>query len=283
MILTCPQCETRYTLPASALVPDGKRVRCSQCKDTWFQLPDPEELVEKKNIEIDFADVPEAVKPEDKPPGKSEARLLYQTPRVTKQAKALPASGGYVVAVCTFVLIFAGLYMMREGVAHAWPPAALLYEKLGVPVTVGPHGLDFFDVTVKAAPADGNDGEFINIAGRIVNATPEPQAIPYVGAILRDSSGKALQASVIEPAPRFIPPGEGANFSASYHMKEKGTDNVRLRVLSGDGADFIKTAAEDAGNTPVPAPDGQTPPRVAAEGGGSPAHVSVRPHQESSH
>ncbi|MEE4537013.1 MAG: MJ0042-type zinc finger domain-containing protein [Erythrobacter sp.] len=39
MIITCPACATRYTVPESAIGAEGRTVRCANCKHNWHQSP----------------------------------------------------------------------------------------------------------------------------------------------------------------------------------------------------------------------------------------------------
>jgi predicted Zn finger-like uncharacterized protein len=39
MILTCPECSSRFVLPDEALGEDGRKVKCSACGHVWFQSP----------------------------------------------------------------------------------------------------------------------------------------------------------------------------------------------------------------------------------------------------
>lgn len=36
MIITCPECQTRYRAEPKSIGPNGRTVRCANCKETWF-------------------------------------------------------------------------------------------------------------------------------------------------------------------------------------------------------------------------------------------------------
>ncbi|WP_205479869.1 zinc-ribbon domain-containing protein [Sphingomonas arenae] len=40
MILTCPECGTRYVVKDGAIPPQGRQVRCASCKASWHQDPE---------------------------------------------------------------------------------------------------------------------------------------------------------------------------------------------------------------------------------------------------
>ena len=40
MILSCPQCDTKYVVKDGAIPPGGRQVRCASCKHSWHQEPD---------------------------------------------------------------------------------------------------------------------------------------------------------------------------------------------------------------------------------------------------
>ena len=44
MIITCPECQTRFKTSAKAIGPNGRTVRCASCSTTWFVPAEADEL-----------------------------------------------------------------------------------------------------------------------------------------------------------------------------------------------------------------------------------------------
>lgn len=84
MIVSCPNCSTRYVLDAAVLRPPGRHVRCARCQTTWFQEP-----------ALDLG--AEAMIPEPaREPVSDKSRMLPAPPRIGAQTERETAdAGGY--------------------------------------------------------------------------------------------------------------------------------------------------------------------------------------------
>ena len=63
MILTCPECKSRYAVNPTVLLPNGRTVRCAKCKNTWFEKKPKEDLEiipsDDENVKSDNTQNPE--------------------------------------------------------------------------------------------------------------------------------------------------------------------------------------------------------------------------------
>lgn len=185
MILICPRCTSRFLLSAFVLAPDGRKVKCSSCDETWFQLPDPDEL--RDDFEKKPDDIPDSIKPV---PRGSRLPVIKQENDINDIARA--GIIGAVAAAVIFVLIAAVLVFMHDSVVRIWPPAHSIYELIGIPASIPGEGLVFDKIEAKAN-ADG-----IIISGVIINLTREINILPDLLVALKDNDGNTLSNSIIE-------------------------------------------------------------------------------------
>lgn len=84
MILTCPECGTRYVVKDGAIPPQGRQVRCASCKHSWHQEPEsadptddtPDESVSEHGTVREFPAPEPLTHPAGEPGGKpAETRL----------------------------------------------------------------------------------------------------------------------------------------------------------------------------------------------------------------
>lgn len=276
MILTCPKCTTRFVLSAFVLAPDGRKVKCSNCKETWFQLPDPEEL--RENFEEKPQEIPESVRPVPK-----GSNVPAVKPKDDEEGSGGSMVGGAIAAAFVFVLVTAVLLFMNRAVINAWPASHVVYEALGVDVTLPGQGLVFDKMRVSA----GHEGSAV-LSGSIINLTGEAVRVPMIAADFRDKGGHVLGRTLIEPPAPYIDAEGTMALGARLEDYPEASEVFVRFVLDGgallqeQGAD-IKIVGEDGGNTPAPHAGGTAHPSAHEESAESPPHASAPPHQESSH
>jgi predicted Zn finger-like uncharacterized protein len=222
MILTCPQCFTRYLADPLALGVTGRQVRCARCSHTWHQMPLPEsELrpdVLSPSLESPFAStVPGAGLP---------ARIEPRRPR--------GLAGGAMLAAVLILVLLGGVYLGRERIVAAWPDAAQLYALAGLQVDVLGAGLAFRDVAITHQPVNGRDT--VVVEGVILNDTDVPRPVPALLATVHDAGGRALKEWTVRIEPGELQPGQSAPFRTSMIDPPQGARRVALTFTRPAGS-----------------------------------------------
>ena len=164
MILTCPECATRFKIADDAIGANGRTVRCSQCSATWFVAAEPDVLDladAKENTEIREEIIRESVSDIETERDLSSEISDKAHPKSvddgfdTKLDDALPAIGAHagiretadrkkmrkrllgvgliwlipLVIISLFVL---GAYLFRAQVVEKFPGTAPVYRGFGL-------------------------------------------------------------------------------------------------------------------------------------------------------
>ncbi|KAA0682327.1 DUF3426 domain-containing protein [Roseomonas genomospecies 6] len=219
MIITCPACATRYTLADSAVGPQGRKVRCAQCGHMWWQSPEEEEPVFHSDEVTEFHPPP--------PP-----------PPQRKQAPAKPAAEpdarrratiGWGAFLAVLVALGAAGYFGRGTIVRLWPPAALLYETVGLPVEPPGTGLSIQNLRSEQRVEDGKP--VLVVDGQIVNVSETARTVPAIRVTALGADRQPLKSWSVEPVPSQILPGEIATFRDA----RQDADGVLEIMITFDG------------------------------------------------
>jgi predicted Zn finger-like uncharacterized protein len=187
MILTCPQCSTRYHVDAAALSAGGRTVRCASCGQRWSVKPP--------------ADAPQVV----------EFGAAPRMPVTAPEPAARPSRSliGWLVAVFV-VLLAASAVIGRHEIVAGFPASAPIYEMLSLPITAEP-GLLFEGI--KPTRLEEGGISVLVVEGTIVNPTGSDLPIPPIRITLLDSGGRELQEELFRVKDQHLAAGTKTSFS----------------------------------------------------------------------
>jgi predicted Zn finger-like uncharacterized protein len=239
MIVTCPNCSTRYQLDAQVLVPHGRVLRCVKCGHTWTErtqtdsAPDDDDGVEVPDFGFD---VP-ARQPRGRTPAAARRRDRGRASRSRKEAGSGLIS--WAVLGVLVVGVAAGLFFLRSGVIAYFPAAKSAYDLVGLDTALramGPgEGLKILKPSF--IERDDDDTWVIDIEGEVQNITRTTRAVPQALQVLMlDQNDNVVgewkfraPASLLGPLDKFEyrtsvidPPVEAVGFRVVWVTQVQG-------------------------------------------------------------
>ncbi|MBX9881521.1 MAG: zinc-ribbon domain-containing protein [Sphingomonas sp.] len=221
MILECSECQTRYLVPDSAIGPEGRTVRCANCKHSWFQEGASIEAL-TAGIGAIAAPPPSVPAPSPTPAARVEAEPApvadapttpdtaeydafgYQPPF---RPRRNPARRYTIAAVATSLVLVGGIAALSATGSQGLAAQLGLVTPAATPLLVQADPI--------RREAQRNGSELFAVSGRIVNPSSRPQRVPDILAELRDSHRRVVFSWTIEPEQRLLRPGASLRFNSA--------------------------------------------------------------------
>jgi predicted Zn finger-like uncharacterized protein len=236
MIVTCPNCSTRYQLDAQVLVPQGRALRCVKCGHTWTERTQTDAAPAAVEVPDFGLDVP-ARQPRGRTPAAARRRDRGRARRSRKAAGSGLIS--WAVLGVLVVGLAAGLFFLRSGVIAYFPAAKSAYDLVGLdtaPRAMGPgEGLKILEPSF--IERDDGDTWVIDIEGEVQNITRTTRAVPQaLQVLLLDQNDNVVgewkfraPASLLDPLDKFQyrtsvidPPVEAVSFRVVWVTQVQG-------------------------------------------------------------
>lgn len=247
MILTCPQCATRYQTDAALFAPPGRKVKCAKCAHVWLQAAPPPE----PDLEFAAEEPPPEHPVEEAPPQRAAyappredyapAREAYapardHAPSVSAPAPGTPwsyrlgiAAGWLGLALIVLVIGWAAT-TYRQQIATLWPQSSSLYSALGLKVNA--RGIDIVDQDDHVGK---EDGQFVLVVtGKLVNVTKRELTVPPLNVVLVDDDMRPLYQWSFAPGASTLKPGESVPFRTRLSNPPSGVKHLQIR-FGGSG------------------------------------------------
>jgi predicted Zn finger-like uncharacterized protein len=252
MILTCPECATRYSVPDQSVGPEGRTVRCASCGLTWRTERDPALALRAPPAPLE--ELSPVLRGDELPRAFRERIAAQQRGRKVAASGALWAAVG-VGAAAVLLLAVA----TRDDIARAWPKSASAFAAVGLPVnTVG------LEIDNQVAQMGFNaEGEPVAlVTGRLRNVRKRGVVAPPLRVDLLDAKEGVVATRIVRPLNAEIPAGEARTFTLSLENPPESTHNVDIGFHLGEAPaehiaqpEAMRTADLRDGHAPEAAPD----------------------------
>ncbi len=242
MILTCPQCATRYLAKDEAIGVNGRTVRCSNCNESWFVAAEPDEILLRENktaaeiIPVPASgpnDIISTTEGETHPDNVAPAALSTASStkamahkvdtgahvkmrdkaderRRRQRLKGVVMIWGTSLALLAIAALLA--FIFRQDIINRVPKTATAYKALGV--NVSKTGLALDQPVPKTVLVDGKPVLIVN--GQVRNIASKSVAVPLIKLSLQASDGTHLAEWFVEIDKDALTPGDAANFITEY-------------------------------------------------------------------
>jgi len=232
MILTCPQCATRYQVDGSNFPSAGRNVRCAKCGNIWHQLgpvlePDPEAEIIMQDDAPQPVPAPVPVQPRAAafaPVAIAEPAIEEPAPERASWLGRIAIAFGWLVLVGLVLAIAWAAVRFRDTVATWVPQTRSIYSAVHLPVA--PRGLGITDLASQHQTENGQP--VLVVTAHIVNRGTHELTVPQIRVILFDADRHVLYSWNTASPASFLAPGESVKFRTHLSSPPSGIHDLEV-------------------------------------------------------
>ncbi len=224
MIITCPECATRYTVSPERFGSGAKMVRCSGCGHSWLASASEEH-------------------DEDAAPGSdpidAEAQSLAEASRraaaafAARRRESARVLRGWAMLVAVVSAVGLTGYLLREDVVRLVPAAAHAYALAGLQVNV--RGIEFRNIVHERDYENGLP--VLEVSGELVNVTDSERPLAPLRFALFAENDRELYRWTTPALAASLGPGQTLPFQTRLASPPDGARRLQVRFagLRHDG------------------------------------------------
>ena len=266
MILTCPECATRYFVDDARVGPNGREVRCASCGNRWTAKPEtpPLELDStpevgaiggdhgRTELKTGAASVAAADLPAEELP-----KVFRQRAQTRAKEREAAATGVVWAGLAGgFAVLIGAAIFLRQDISQIFPRAAGAYAMAGLPVNL--VGLTIENQHAQPMLKDGHAA--LTITGALRNIRANPVVAPPLRISLLAPGGRVVATQIADPDGARIPPGVSRHFSIDVLDPPVSATNVEIAFVL-DSPRAGASAKPSSAKAP-PAPTSQPTPTL---------------------
>lgn len=276
MILTCPECATRYFVPDEKVGPQGRTVRCSSCGNRWTAegQADLELFVDPEAGASAMEDETPEEPPVSELPGEELPKVFRQKATNERRVREAATVGVVWAGMAVFVMALGlGAVVFRGSVVELWPSTASAFAAINL--DVNRVGLEIEDVQAEAALQDGHAA--LAVSGLMRNVEDHPVKAPPLRVSLLNKAGKVVAVKLASPADPLIPPGETRHFAlalldppttaavleVSFELEKGAKGEPSTHARPREEVKRVTLRGEAAAETPAAHPPAEAAPAAA--------------------
>lgn len=208
--------------------------------DMEVSVPEPDDDDDFDVPDMDDFDLPEITTRSSKPKRGKKARGGRD--RSAGGGRRIGLIVGWVVLMLVIVGVAGGGLFGRDMIIAAWPPAAKLYETIGLGDPPPGFGLDLRNV--RSGQKEDGGKVILTITGTITNTTDTPQPIPKLRGALLDSKRKPIHDWLFTAPKAQAAPGEKVEFSTSVTSPPAAARGLAVTFMEREPAMKDEPAAK---------------------------------------